>query len=83
MKIRASRCPSCGYLCDHATDPADDSARPQPGDVSVCINCSSFLQYDGNCELQNLTRTQMGALDTETQNILWSYRRAIHKVSGP
>lgn len=43
-------CPSCGQKLDAATNL--DYHKPEVGDISVCINCQSVLEWDQNMRLQ-------------------------------
>lgn len=38
-------CPACGSRLDAATAVRED-ARPDPGDVSVCVYCAAILRFD-------------------------------------
>lgn len=43
-RFAEQRTPCCGYLVDGATDmQIDPPHRPEPGDVTVCWNCGTFL----------------------------------------
>lgn len=57
--VPPSKCTACGYLCDAATCPRDDNAKPNPGDVTVCINCGHLMAFDDNLTLRNLTEAEM------------------------
>src|SRR5579883_2395106 len=38
-KIPQSACPKCGKVNDAASFPGDDTRRPKPGDLTICIGC--------------------------------------------
>jgi hypothetical protein len=40
MRVPLSLCPQCGQKLDGASTP-DGPAPPDPGDISVCIYCST------------------------------------------
>lgn len=73
-------CPSCGCKLDAATNLADERRRPSPGDLSVCINCTSFLVFDDNLILRNLSPEETKQLPVGVQDELWRIRRAAHKT---
>nr|BDD45905.1 hypothetical protein 10 [bacterium] len=40
------RCPICGHLFEYATNLNDGNAKPKIGDISFCIKCGAFNQFD-------------------------------------
>jgi hypothetical protein len=50
MRVPLSLCPQCGQKLDGASTP-DGPDLPDPGDVSVCIYCSSILVFDAELKL--------------------------------
>lgn len=62
-------CPHCGYQPDTATG-IDSDERPQPGNLSVCINCTGMLYFDDNLILQKLDEARFNALDEKTKKEL-------------
>lgn len=45
-----SSCPACGTELD-AAGGSDKAGQPKPGDLSVCINCATILQFDEQLHL--------------------------------
>lgn len=39
-------CPTCGAANDAATYAGEGSARPAPGDLSVCLYCGEWRLFD-------------------------------------
>lgn len=63
-------CPCCGYKLDGATS-LDTPRTPEPGDLTVCLKCTSILTYEGPAEIKLITTElfeQM--LDEPTRNKL-------------
>ena len=58
MKVVYNVCPNkeCGKTLDGATnaDDINDKSSPEPGDVSICTYCETFLVYDDTMTLQFL-----------------------------
>lgn len=50
FEIRASFCPYCFRLLDAASNVEGEGA-PQPGDFTLCIECSSVLRFDEEMNL--------------------------------
>lgn len=55
VRIKESACPHCGKALDAATSTQDPGARPGPGDVSICIECTNWNKYNENLELEPFT----------------------------
>jgi transcription elongation factor Elf1 len=55
---RQPTCPSCGKLLDGAAGVATD-ARPEPGDVSVCVYCGHLMAFADDLTLRELTAAEM------------------------
>lgn len=59
-----SECPGCGYVCDHAAD-LEECGRPNPGDVSVCINCAAAHVFGEDLELRKPTKEEEASFPLE------------------
>ena len=53
-RIRASTCLSCGVINDAATG-VDDSDKPYPGAITVCLTCGHIMAYADDLGLRELT----------------------------
>lgn len=73
-------CPFCGYKLNAATDVKFTGAKPSPGDISVCIECTSFLRFNGDLKLEALPAADMAAMPDEIQEQLWHARRVLHRL---
>ena len=47
-------CPECEYVIDDATEIGRGKDRPEPGDLALCIRCSSPSFYVDNGETLGL-----------------------------
>jgi hypothetical protein len=61
-RVPWSRCTGCGKRVDGATPIDDETATPDPGDVTVCIYCGHVMAYTDDLQLRDLT-------DAETRDI--------------
>jgi hypothetical protein len=62
-------CPACGRTLDGALAMAHDGGGPKPGDVTVCIDCESLLEFtDG----PGLRRLDLASLDDRTKAELYA-----------
>lgn len=50
-RLAPSPCPNCKRQIDAATCPDDDTARPDPGDWTVCFYCAAALVFDDELRL--------------------------------
>lgn len=65
--LTPTKCPSCGYKLDAATCPDDESKRPQPGDLSVCFNCTAILSFDERLKPVTATEAEIRSLPVVTR----------------
>jgi hypothetical protein len=49
------KCPHCGHRFDLASGVTDLTAKPSPGDFSLCIQCGRILRFDAQLSPQALT----------------------------
>ena len=66
-RIRSNVCPTCGYKSDAASNIDDESLVPTPGDLSICINCADYLEYDAELKL---IRIQESTIESMTDDNL-------------
>lgn len=69
------RCPVCAHPFDDATD-AFGNARPKPGDLSLCIQCGSFLEFRFDLTVRELSLQAVSELPDSTRIQLQRVRRA-------
>jgi hypothetical protein len=68
-RLPQSSCPSCGKLCDAATEVGGD-AHPEPGDVSICFYCCGVSRYSATLVLEKLDLgTLRPALRAEVEHL--------------
>lgn len=47
MKTAPGSCPACGHVFTHVdTLEGGDTPMPNPGDLTVCIECAAVLTWD-------------------------------------
>jgi len=51
-------CPFCGHVCNAASTLDGDTAPPEEGDASVCLECGSLVIYGPGLRLRRPTRRQ-------------------------
>ncbi len=49
--ITKTTCPYCGKKNDRALNPQNEQDRPDPGSLSVCIQCTELSEFDENLGL--------------------------------
>lgn len=76
--LPASACPRCGHVMDCAT-PMFGDARPQAGDVTVCIRCAQLCAYEPSMTLRALTDEEFIELPLDMRTQL---KRATHAVNN-
>jgi hypothetical protein len=79
--VPESRCLHCGHKLDAATGVGHHDA-PEPGNLSLCINCGAVTIYAEDLTLRGMTREEMDALtnDRETMSFLVRQVQKIHML---
>lgn len=69
-EIPTSECPACHHKQDRASLVTDnpEGHGPQPGDVSLCMYCGTWLEFLEGGRMQSLPPDKLSALPQETQN---------------
>jgi hypothetical protein len=85
MKFKAHRmleatCPHCGSLFDTATGMTRNHSL-KPGDVTICIECASWMVFTDELGLRPFTAQEIAALDFETHKLLTAATAAIKGLS--
>jgi hypothetical protein len=74
-RLPADHCPWCGYKAD-AASPINAKVTPKPGDIGLCINCGSALQYGADLRLQKISdQAVRDGLSAEAYDGLMQARR--------
>jgi hypothetical protein len=65
---------------DEATHPEDDAARPSPGDLSICLSCTSILKFGDDLALMACSPAEIADLPSDIKAELERYRRAVLSI---
>jgi hypothetical protein len=82
FKMPLQICPVCDLKMDTATAVRHDSS-PQPGALTVCIGCGSFLKFGETLELELLPAEEFRELPNGVQAELHGVRNALTAVTNP
>jgi hypothetical protein len=58
VRVPASPCPTCGTELDGAANVHGPSPLPEPGDLTVCIECAALLTYSATLSLVALPENE-------------------------
>ena len=75
-RMIAIDCPKCGHTLDACTGIGHENS-PSPGDLTLCIKCAAYLQFDDDLKLVTFPEEQLLDLDDETRITLTRGRRLI------
>lgn len=50
--VGEDHCPACGHPIDSASVLFDETVRPSPGDLTVCLYCQTVLEFNPILKLQ-------------------------------
>lgn len=76
-KIVESKCTQCHEKLDAASHPTNTAAKPKPGDLSICLYCSTIHTFDDELKLQ---RTYLEDLDEDIRPDVQSALLMVAKV---
>lgn len=79
---QATTCPSCGEALDASTAVSDPDATPEAGDISLCIQCATPLEYGPGLVLRPFTKETWAKLDADTVIQIKSYIAGIKRHHG-
>jgi hypothetical protein len=70
--VAEDSCPKCGAHLDAAmpVGKEEDTARPAPGDYSVCITCGALLVFEKNMRVRELSLEEMETMESDTVKML-------------
>lgn len=72
-----NRCPICDFHADAMSSP--EGKRPQPGDLSVCLNCTAPLLIGEGLTIRALTLSEIEALPDRLRGKLRLFQTAIRR----
>lgn len=75
-----STCPTCGHKLDAFTNTQNDEA-PEEGDVTICIECTSYLGINKDLTLKLLTADEFAELPSDAISELTRLRTIIQKIN--
>ncbi|HTH42901.1 MAG TPA: hypothetical protein VL498_07035 [Terracidiphilus sp.] len=68
-------CPQCRHELDAATKVTGNAGGPDPGDLTVCLNCGTILQFTPALALERASReTLSDFLQKEPNNFIMLMR---------
>lgn len=77
----SARCPACLTKLSAATG-LRPTGGPRPGDVSVCVYCGIYLEFNSDLTVSTMTDEQFAALPQDSQHQLTNARLTIGMLSA-
>jgi len=78
-KMGEDHCPYCDYKIDMASSTRDDE-KPQPGDISICLNCTGVMSYGPDMALQEFPKVLFDTLDEGHQKEILHVQHVMRMV---
>ncbi len=78
--ILKSPCPRCGKKLTDVTSAFSDSGEPEPGDITLCIQCACAMVFNDDLSVHAMTEAEFDELDFETIQELARVLFAIKEV---
>lgn len=63
-------CPCCAAGLNGATGVSDPAAKPEPGDVTICVYCKAVLRIKEDLSFEEMTASEFLGLDAYIQDQL-------------
>lgn len=76
---KGASCPSCRHTLPLACG-IDHEDEPKPGDLTLCIRCAAYLQFDDDLQLEIFPEVELLDLPDDTRLLLVRGRQAIKTV---
>lgn len=76
-KMGEDHCPACNYLCDSASALNEPHSTPNPGDVSICLNCGELLEFSSDMALIEIRKETLSELEPKQLQELYNARAHI------
>lgn len=76
-QLAPSACPTCGYLMDAARCLSNKTARPKPGDFSVCLKCGEMLRFTDGLLLVVVELNDLLGMDKTTGDLMSRVQKLI------
>lgn len=82
LRHKEDHCPHCGYKVDSVTR-MGHVEKPKPGDISICLNCGEFGQFNEQLMLEKAPDEAdlLLALSDETRQLVVKARELL-KLRG-
>ncbi len=75
-RYKETACPVCGVLSDSASSLEKD-VKPKPGDITVCIECRTVLQFNQDFSLRIADQKVVEAYAKQITDLL-TYLDKVH-----
>ena len=81
VKTKLNYCPICNHKLDAATASDNSGVMPSPNDVTICINCTSYLVYDEDLNLHEMSMESLLKLPDELRLELHRLRKQLKAIT--
>lgn len=65
--IPSHHCPCCQRKLDCATYMGKEKRKPKPSDLTICMYCTTLLQFDESLCVKELSAQEINLLDARAQ----------------
>lgn len=77
VNLEEDHCPKCGCLINASTGIEDENQMPSKGDISICIECASILEFNENLKLKLCSQETINRLDEDLLKVIIKARMYI------
>lgn len=79
-KMKQQMCLKCGYHLDASSAADRSNDKPEPGNVSICLNCGFLAFFGDDLMLRRPTREELA--DPEMRQLIQMGKRAAAIATG-
>jgi len=71
---KTHNCLCCGKSLNGATESKGEDVSPSPGDISICMYCTTIARFNKDLQLEELTPQEFSELPQEVKDHLKNAR---------
>lgn len=74
-------CPNCGHTFDRAGETDKEHPRaPKPGDLGLCIECATVLQYDDSLRMRLIPPAELAEIYRQQPELAATVRKIAMRI---
>ena len=79
-RLEPDKCPTCKNKLNAATSIDGEEAKPEPNDITICVNCAQVLRFDDALKLCIMTVDDFDNLPSDVRENIEKASKAINRT---